>query len=118
MEPVRIVLDVVLALLLLTTGGGKLAGAASSHVIRESLHITAGRWKMIGALELIGVLGFVVGVWLPAAGAAAAIGVVALMVGAVIARLRAGEGRSNGVVADVVILLGSAATGLLNLLAV
>ena len=115
MEAVRIVLCALLALILLATGGGKLAGAASSHAIRDSLRVPPGRWKLIGALEALGVLGLVIGVWLPAAGLAAAIGVIALMIGAALTRRQAGERwTSVGVMADTVLALVAAATAILN----
>jgi uncharacterized membrane protein YphA (DoxX/SURF4 family) len=113
-EAVRIVCNLVVALMLLATGGGKLAGAASSHAMRDSLHVSAGQWKLIGALEMLGVVGLIVGIWLPAAALAAAVGVAALMVGAVLTRLRAGEGLSAGVIADTVVLVIAVLVVLLN----
>jgi uncharacterized membrane protein YphA (DoxX/SURF4 family) len=104
-EAVRVVLDVLLSLMLIATGGGKLLGADSSHAIRDSLHVPAGRWTMIGALEIIGVIGLVVGIWRPATAVAASIGVVVLMLGAVLTRRQAGQAWSPGVRADVVVLL-------------
>lgn len=114
MEATRLVLDILLALLLLATGGGKLAGAGSSHAIRDSLHVPGRRWRLIGALEVLGVIGLVIGLWMPVAATAAAIGVAALMIGAVITRLGAGQGRSAGVVADVLIGAGALVAALLN----
>jgi uncharacterized membrane protein YphA (DoxX/SURF4 family) len=61
MTAVPIVLDILLALLVLATGAGKLTGVASSHAIRDSLHVPAGRWKLIGSLEMLAVLGLVTG---------------------------------------------------------
>ncbi|WP_138733206.1 DoxX family protein [Modestobacter excelsi] len=105
MDVLRIVLSVVLALLLLSTGGGKLAGIKSSLQIRDSLHLGAGQWKAIGAAEILVVIGLVVGIWVPALGLAATIGVIVLMVGAIAVRVRAGgEQRSRGVPADAVVL--------------
>ena len=53
MATARIVLDILLALLVLATGAGKLTGVASSHAIRDSLNVPAGRWKLIGGLEML-----------------------------------------------------------------
>jgi uncharacterized membrane protein YphA (DoxX/SURF4 family) len=114
MEAVRIVLCVLLALLLLATGGGKLAGAASSHAIRDSLHVPAGRWKLVGGLEILGVVGLLAGIWMPQAGLAAAIGVVALMIGAVITRLRLGRDQTAGIAADGVIGAVAVVAAVLN----
>jgi uncharacterized membrane protein YphA (DoxX/SURF4 family) len=114
MEVARIVLDLLLAAVLLMTGGGKVAGAASSHAIRDSLRVAPGRWKLIGSLELIGVVGLVLGLWFPATALAASIGVAALMIGAIIVRKRAGESWFGGVTADVVIFLLAAGAAILN----
>ncbi|TQL02202.1 DoxX family protein [Cellulomonas sp. SLBN-39] len=102
----HIVLSVLLAALLLTTGGGKIAGSASSHAIRDSLHVPPGRWRAIGAFEGVVVAALVLGIWVPLAGVAAAGGVVLLMAGAIVTRLRAGGAQQrSGVTADVVVLL-------------
>jgi uncharacterized membrane protein YphA (DoxX/SURF4 family) len=114
MEVARIVLDLLLAAVLLMTGGGKVAGAASSHAIRDSLRVAPGRWKLIGSLELIGVVGLVLGLWFPATALAASIGVAALMIGAIIVRKRAGESWFGGVTADVVVFLLAAGAAILN----
>ncbi|MBK4347690.1 DoxX family protein [Lacisediminihabitans sp. G11-30] len=50
-------------LLLLATGGGKLLQASSSLAIRDSLTLTNRTWKTIGALELLAVVGLIVGIW-------------------------------------------------------
>ena len=118
MAAVRIVLGILLALLVLATGAGKLAGVASSHAIRDSLNVPAGRWKLIGSLEMLAVIGLATGIWIPVAGLAAAIGVVALMIGAVITRRQAGQGWAGGVAADTVVLLIAAAAAVLNALAI
>lgn len=114
MNLAHLILSVLLALLLVATGGGKLAGAASSLAIRDSLHIPPGRWKAIGVAEMVLVVGLVGGIWLGPLGVLATFGVVVLMVGAIVSRRRAGgpEPRS-GIVADAVILLVAvAAVGL------
>lgn len=106
MEITRTVVSALLALLLLMTGGGKLAGAASSHAIRESLSVPRRPWKAIGAFEALLVIGLVAGIWVHPLGRLAALGVVALMLGAIVARVRAGgQQRNRGVVADAVVLL-------------
>lgn len=100
------VLSVLLGALLLTTGGGKLAGAASSHAIRDSLHVPAARWRAIGAFELLVVVALVLGIWLSPWAIVGGAGVVLLMVGALVTRVRAGgEQQRSGVQADAVVLL-------------
>lgn len=114
MEATRIVLIALLAVMLLATGGGKLAGAESSHAIRDSLHVPAGRWKIIGALEMVGVIGLVVGAFIPAVAVAAAVGVAALMIGAIITRWQAEKGWSAGIGADAIVLAMAVAAAVLS----
>lgn len=114
---IRIVLSVLLALLLAATGGGKLAGAASSVAIRDSLQVSASRWKAIGLFEYAIAVALVVGLWLPAVGIAGAVGVVVLMVGAIVTRVSAGgEQQKRGVQADAIILVLGAAAAVLGVL--
>ena len=100
-----LILDLLLSVMLLGTGGGKLLQATSSLAIRDSLHLSGRTWRTIGALEILAVIGLIVGIWVPAAGIAASAGVVLLMVGAVTARGRARQRQVSGYMADVVVLL-------------
>ncbi|WP_380176588.1 DoxX family protein [Kineococcus sp. DHX-1] len=98
----------MLALLLLATGSGKLAGAKSSRAIRDSLAVAPPAWRAIGAFEVLLVVGLVAGIWATPLGRAAAAGVVVLMLGAVAARVRAGGAQRNrGVGADAVVLFAA-----------
>ena len=116
MEITRIILSIVLALLLLTTGSGKLAGLASSHQIRDSIKVSPVAWKLIGAFELVVVVGLVVGIWLPQVGVVAAVGVVLVMIGAIVTRVRAGgEQLTSGVTADAVFLVVASATAVIGM---
>lgn len=102
----RIVLSILLALLLALTGGGKLAGTASSHAIRDSLHIGAGRWRAIGVFEIVTVVLLIVGIWIAPVSVVGMAAVVVLMIGAIVARVNAGgEQRKAGVRADAVVLV-------------
>jgi uncharacterized membrane protein YphA (DoxX/SURF4 family) len=115
----RVVLCALLAVMLIATGGGKLAGASSSHVIRDSLRVGATPWRLIGVFELALVVLLVVGVWRPASAVVGALGVVVLLGGAVVVRLRAGGSqRKTGVPADIavgVVALAAAAVALTTL---
>jgi hypothetical protein len=106
----HIALSLTLALLLLATGGGKLLGQASSHAIRDSLHVGAAAWRAIGALEAVIVALLLVGLAHPAVSRAGGGAVVALMVGAIVVRARAGGAqRKVGIVVDLAVLgLGAA----------
>lgn len=115
MNLARIVLLVLLALLLATTGGGKLAGLPSSNAVRDSLHVPASRWKAIGVAEIGLVIVLIAGIWLPVTGIAAALGVVVLMIGAILTRRAAGghEERS-GIIVDAAVLVGALAAAVLG----
>lgn len=112
----RTVLSIALALLLISTGSGKLAGLASSHQIRASINVSVPVWRMIGVFELMVVVGLVVGIWLPPVGLAAALGAVVLMIGAIVTRLRAGgEQLKTGITADAVFLVAASATAIMGI---
>lgn len=114
----HIVLTALLCLLFVATGGGKLAGAASSIEIRDSLQVPAAQWRAIGVFEFLVIVVLVIGIWsLPFALVGAA-GVVALMVGAIGVRVRAGgEQMRTGVMADAVVLVIGVAAGVTGALA-
>lgn len=101
---VRGLLVALLGLMLVATGGGKLAGTASSRAIRDSLGIGATPWRAIGVFEMILVALLAAGIWAPVSGAVGATGVVVLMIGAIAVRVRAGGAqRRSGVFVDLVV---------------
>ena len=102
---VVVVISALLALLLFATSSGKLAGTKVSLEIRDALSLSATQWRLIGAIELPIAIALVVGVWVQPVGLVARLGVCALMVGAIAARVRAGGAQRNvGVAVDVVVL--------------
>jgi hypothetical protein len=84
----------VILTLVVFTGSGivKIVGARMSLEQRDALAVSPGLWRTIGVLELLGVLG-VLGAWLGIVplwlGQTAAVGFILLILGAIIARLRA-----------------------------
>jgi len=56
--------------------------------MRDHVAVAAALWRVIGALELAAAAGLVAGLFNPALGVAAAIGVSLLLAGAVVAHLR------------------------------
>jgi uncharacterized membrane protein YphA (DoxX/SURF4 family) len=86
-----VVVSVIVALAFLAAGGAKLARVAQSLEIRDRLRIPTTRWTAIGVLEVLGAAGVLIGLAVPAVGIAAAVCLVLLMVGAVMAHARAGE---------------------------
>lgn len=88
MEIVRIVLSVILALMLLVTGGGKVLDLSMARSNRDALSVHPVFWRLIGALEVAATVGLAWGIWFVPFGLAAAIGVALLMIGAFLFRLR------------------------------
>lgn len=84
----------VIVTIALFAGAGlaKLMSATMSVEMRDALAISPGLWKTIGALEVAGAVavgGTLLG-WVPQwLGAAAAVGFILLIVGAVLTRIRA-----------------------------
>ncbi len=81
-------LSVLVALLFGGTGAIKIFGLPVSLRIRDRLGVPATLWRAIGLLEWVGAAGLLVGLWVPMVGVAAAVGLSALMLGAVASRLR------------------------------
>ena len=119
----HVILSVVLALLFLLTGSGKVLGLAFANRNRERLDVSPTFWRITGVLEWAGAVGLIAGVWVPALGVAAAVGLGVLMVGAVVARLRAAlrtgqpireiRGLDRAVSLDVLVLALAAITAVL-----
>jgi hypothetical protein len=87
-----VVVTILLALLFAFASSIKLVGARQSLEVRDHLGVTPTLWRVIGALELAGVVGVLVGLaWAPL-GVAAAIGLALLSVGAVAYHVRASDG--------------------------
>jgi hypothetical protein len=116
MEIAATVLSIVVALLYLVAAGSKLAGQARQVETAQQLGIVFARYRLIGIPELAASIGLVVGLWVPAIGAAAAIGLALLMVGATVARVRAGRPAAE-LVADVALFALVVATAVVIILA-
>ncbi|NQX11741.1 DoxX family protein [Microbacteriaceae bacterium VKM Ac-2855] len=105
---IHVILFGLLAVLFVYSGLIKLLGAASSLETRDALRIPPARWQAIGALEMLGVIGLMLGLTTPWIGVAAASGLALVMVGALVVRMRAAESRARAarfVAVDVVALL-------------
>ncbi|MFN0091455.1 MAG: DoxX family protein [Acidimicrobiales bacterium] len=84
-----LVLSILLAVAFIGAGGSKLANASQSVAQRDTLGVSAARWRAIGALEIAGAAGLLLGLGVAPLGAAAGIGLAALMAGAVVTHVRA-----------------------------
>ena len=94
MSIATIVISVLLAVAFLFTAAIKLFGVRQSLQIRDQLGVAAGLWRVIGALEVAGAVGLLVGLEVPALGLAAAVGLSLLMVAAIGAHGRVGDLRN------------------------
>lgn len=85
------VLAILVAVTFVGTGAAKLFAVPVSVTMRDSLDVEPARWKQIGMLEWLGVVGVLVGLaWWPL-GLLASLALTALIAGAVVVRFRAGR---------------------------
>ena len=92
MNTTTIVLAGFLVLAFGALGSAKLAAAPAMRARAEHVGFSVDAYRWIGALEILAVLGILVGVARPVIGALAAAGLVLLLGGAVTAHLRNGDG--------------------------
>jgi uncharacterized membrane protein YphA (DoxX/SURF4 family) len=103
-----VIATVSLAILFTFSSSIKLLGAPQSLAIRDHLGVKPLLWRVIGLLELAGVIGVLAGLaWRPI-GVAAAIGLALLSVGAVAFHVRASDGFAKTAPAVIAILLALA----------
>ncbi len=86
-----IVLTALVGLVVAATGAAKVAAVPDMRSRADHLGFSTRAFRMIGGLELAGAVGLALGLaWSPI-GIAAAVGLVAMMGGAVVSHLRAGD---------------------------
>jgi hypothetical protein len=86
------VLAAVLVVAFGVLGSAKLAAVPAMRSRAAHVGFTADAYRRIGALEILAVLGILIGAAVPVIGALAATGLVLLLGGAVVAHLRNGDG--------------------------
>ena len=82
----------LLVLAFAAAGSAKLAAVPAMRARAAHVGFSVAAYRRIGLLEVLGVLGLLVGAFVPAAGALAAAGLLTLLGGAVVAHLRNGDG--------------------------
>jgi uncharacterized membrane protein YphA (DoxX/SURF4 family) len=105
---VAAIFQVLLGLGFLMAGGSKLASAKQSVQQREHLRVVPWFWTLTGALEVLGALGVLVGLFIPALAALAALGLALVMVGAVVTHFRASQPLASNI--PTIVLFALAAT--------
>jgi hypothetical protein len=73
-------------------GSAKLAAVPAMRAKAEHVGFSVSAYRRIGALEILAVAGLLVGAFAPVIGALAAVGLLLLLCGAVLAHLRNGDG--------------------------
>ncbi|MFB4318796.1 DoxX family protein [Actinomadura sp. 21ATH] len=112
MNATAITLSVVLALAALAGGGAKLAGASPMRHDARRFGFSLAAYRLIGLSEVMAAAGLVLGLaWWPI-GAAASLGLVCLMAGAVLAHLRAGDPPGKTAAPTIIAALAIAAAAL------
>ncbi|MFJ6691507.1 DoxX family protein [Streptomyces sp. NPDC091294] len=86
-----VVLSVTLAAVVLATGSAKVLGAGWTVRAARHLGYSEAAFRIIGVLEVAAAGGLLAGLTLAPLGTAAAVGLVALLIGAVGAHRRAGD---------------------------
>ena len=82
----------VLVVAFAAAGAAKLAAVPAMRARAAHVGFSVAAYRRIGLLEILGVLGVLVGALLPVIGALAAAGLLLLLGGAMIAHLRSGDG--------------------------
>jgi hypothetical protein len=86
-----VVVASLLAAAFVMAGGAKLAGIPSMRQAAQHVGLSYAAYRGIGGLEVAAAAGLVAGLWLAPLGAAAAAGLVALMVGAFYFHTKVGD---------------------------
>lgn len=84
-----IILSIVLAAAMLASGFMKLIRAPRIVAMMEPLGVPAARLPLLGALQVAGTVGLIVGLFFHPLAVAAAVGLVLYFAGAIVAHLRA-----------------------------
>ena len=111
--PLTLLLAVVLAAVVLVTGGAKLAGMPVMRRNAEHLGFAWPAYRRIGGLELAGGLGVLVGLAVPPLGVVAAACLAVLLVLAAVLHLRNGDGVARALPAAVLAAVAVAVAVLL-----
>jgi uncharacterized membrane protein YphA (DoxX/SURF4 family) len=92
------------------SGTAKLAGAPDTRATAGHLGMSPDEFRFIGALELLGVAGVVIGLFVTGIGVATAITLLLLMTGAILMHLLSGDGLRGSILP---VLAASVLTGYL-----
>jgi len=92
-----LVITITLAAMVVLSGVGKIRrDPRQMRVIHEIVGVPLKYFPLLAACEFAGALGLVLGIWLPALGVAAGIGLLFYFVGAIASHLRVGDVKGIG----------------------
>jgi hypothetical protein len=114
MATATVVATSLLAALFVFAGSIKVLGVRQSLAIRDHLGMSPTLWRVIGLLELAGVVGVLAGLACAPLGIAAAVGLALLSMGAVASHVRASDGASQSLPAVIGLVL-AVATAVLHI---
>jgi len=100
-----IALSVLLALACLAPAAAKLSAHPKMQEAAKHFGIPWSRYRLIGAAELAAAIGVVAGLWWHPLGLAAAAGMAALLIGALITHRRAGDSVKEAAAALVALVI-------------
>ncbi|MCW2857165.1 MAG: hypothetical protein JWR52_2780 [Marmoricola sp.] len=102
-----IAVTAALAVLFMLSGATKVVPNTRSLPVREKLAIPATAWALLGAAEIAGAAGVLVGLSVRPLGIAAAVGLVLVGIGAVVAHGRLKDGLTHAAPAVIALVLAA-----------
>ncbi|MEU2632047.1 DoxX family protein [Kitasatospora sp. NPDC007106] len=108
MSTTATVLAVLLTGMFLLFGSAKLAAVPAMRQAAGHVGMTTTHYRLLGALEVAAAAGLLLGLRITALGAAASVGLILLMAGAVVVHLRSGDPAARCLPAVVVGVLAGA----------
>jgi uncharacterized membrane protein YphA (DoxX/SURF4 family) len=104
-----LIITLVFAAMVAFSGIGKIRRDPKIlHVIHEVVGVPLKYFSLLAACELAGAVGLVLGIWWPAMGVAAGVGLVLYFVAATVAHLRVGDVKGVGPAAFMLVLAAGA----------
>ncbi|MAS54168.1 DoxX family protein [Nocardioides sp.] len=91
METLAIILSAAFAAFMLVSASGKLTKMEPVVANLSKVGVTSGMFPVLATIQVVGAIGLVVGIWVPAIGVAAAIGFVLYFAGACLYHVRADD---------------------------
>ncbi len=109
MNTAYLIITILFAVLVAFSGLGKIRrDPRIVYVINEVVGVPLKYFSLLAACELAGALGLVLGIWWPAMGVAASIGLVLYFVGATVSHLRVGDVKGIGPAAFMLVVAAGA----------